>query len=278
MSPEPFEDYIWADPERVLAPTKEDRMVRALEESAEERLCACWADEALQACLNYHPEQSVYYRELFTRTRVEVNQYLSVLDELMIRGVDELRMAGRECSKDLFVDPRAEVKAILAVDLALESFNKPLDLMDRPPEVQQHLPTIRHLELAVRCYEHAISRIENLLLRFTNPKEKLVCGYSTKKLKEILRVTRKELFVCFNTTEEQWEAALDKLPEPEPSPDWKPSAEAKDPHHLDLLLGRAPVGNLPIREIMPPAAKRRSGISHNKGEKKLLAQGNANGR
>lgn len=260
MPSKPFEDDIWADPERVLAPTKEDLIACALEKFAEERECVCWADEALQACLDFHPEQSVFSRKLFTRTRAEVNQYLSVLDKLMIHGVDELRTAGRECSKDLFTDPRTEVKAIIAVDLALESFNEPLDLSDRPPEVQQHLPISQHLELVMRCYEYTIDRIEKLLSRFTIPKDELVRGYSTKKLQQILRAARKELIVCSKAAEKQRETELDILDKfpPPPSPDWDRNAfpHHRDPHFYDFLFGRAPVGNLPIRETIPPAAKR----------------------
>lgn len=252
MPSEPFEDNIWADPERVLAPTKEDMISRVLEMFAEERLCACWADEALQVCLDFLPEQSVYACQLFTRTRIEVNQYLSALDELMIRMLAELRTAGRECSKDLFNDPRADVKACLAVEL----FDEPETLNNKPLEIQQQLPIVQRLDQAVRCYEYTISRIERLLVRFTRPKDELVLEYPTKKLKEILRATRKELFICLNTAEEQWGEAVKRLPELEPISDWKPSADAEDPQLLDDLFGLAPVGNLPIRRTMPPATKR----------------------
>ncbi len=222
LSPEQIPDDIWADPERVLAPSREDRYLRVLEQLSEERLFACWADEALQECVRYLATEpcSPYSAELFKRTQLEISQYVSVMDDLMQWLVCELQRAGRECDRDLLESPRPGIRQHIAEKVGQPEDDSKAQLFSR---------------LVAAC-EYASDRVARFISRFAAPRYELLSRYPTRQLKRILIETRAELARCENIAQERWDEELDKLPEQEIvfPPNWKPAPD--DPNWRHRLI------------------------------------------
>lgn len=217
LAPEQLPDDIWSDPERVLAPTKEDRFLKGMEELSEERLYACWADESLRVCIEYLSKEpcNPYATELFTRTRSEINQYIALIDELMEWLLGQLRLAGRGCNPELFGNPRSEIEQHITAELSNET---------DPDSSTRFSFLTRFLAMC----EYAGERVARFVSRFTDPKYELLEGYPTNDLKAILLETRAELANCQNIVTELWESEMDQLPEPPEitlPPDFEPAPE-----------------------------------------------------
>ncbi len=200
MPPKQTSDDIWADPERVLAPSKEDLLVQGLEEIAEERLYGCWADEVLRSCLDLAASDTSYSRELFLGTRSEINQYLAVLDEIVRDILNRLQTAGRECDPALLRNPRTDIRKNIAEELG------PVEDPSSKSESASRQ--------GFAC-EYAEDRVVRFLSRFSSPKDELVPKYPTPSLRHILRETRRELVHCSDRADERWEAELALLLEPD---------------------------------------------------------------